>query len=372
MTDKFLYLLITLLIHAFVANGQQAYYTKDTLKTFGGKIIDHGDILNAQQCTIELKGKQTIYTPYEIDEYGLKDGSVYLSKVIKIDDEERRAFLNRLNHGQINLYYYRDKKSKKFFIEKDNVQLTEIYRKGTDRSTFRDHLSEFVMDCDNVSDALIFLRFNRAVLSKFIEQYNDCERKPFPFSKYGFIFGYSYSTIRYPRGHENRFSEDFLSKDHSYNLGAFLDIPIMMSNFSLHPEFIYQKNGFKYSNQNDNTIIDILLNLTSINVPLLIRYTYPTMKLRPYMNAGATYSYIIRNQTGIYQTTILNDVIEIIGINEKLCSKNQFGFTIGSGMQYNLDIRKSVYFELRYNRINMGSNENYVNNSFQILSGISF
>src|SRR6266542_643848 len=112
--------LILFLIQSFIVNGQRGYYVKDSLISVGVMLIDGGAIQNAQQCQIEEKKKTLIYSPDEIKEYGFNGGSVYISRIIKIDNKERKVFLERLNEGSINLYYYKDRKGKKFFLEKDN------------------------------------------------------------------------------------------------------------------------------------------------------------------------------------------------------------------------------------------------------------
>ena len=370
---KRLLYLILFLIQSLIVYGQRNYYLTDSLKSVGVKIIDGGAIKNSTQCQIVKKGKTLIYSPDEVKEYGFKDGRVYISRIIKINNEEKKVFLQRLSKGNMNLYYYKDKNGGKFFIEKDSGQLIEVFKKGIDNSNYRDFLKPYTQDCNNVSGALKLVTYNKPSLTKFIDQYNSCLHKPFPFIKYGLIIGYGVSKPQNPKISVGVLSNAVFKNDNSFNAGIFADIPILFSYFSLHPEIYFQKNKFSGHSIINNEINYITINTTSINIPLLIRYTYPALKLRPYVNIGGTFTYNISGNNVVYATTISDDIIEIEEIiNSNVYSEKQFGYTAGGGIQYSIDNRKSLFLELRYNYLNGLTKETYGNKSFQCIIGINF
>lgn len=361
------------MIQSFIVYGQGSYYLTDSLKSVGVKVIDGGAIQNAKQCQIEKTGKTLIYSPDEVKEYGFKDGSVYISRIIKINNEEKKVFLQRLSKGNMNLYYYKDKNGGKFFIEKDSGQIVEVLKKGIDNSNYRDFLKPYTQDCNNVSGALKLVTYNKPSLTKFIDQYNSCLHKPFPFIKYGLIIGYGVSKPQNSKISDEGLKNAVFKNDNTFNAGIFVDIPILLSYFSLHPELYFQKNKFSGHSIINNTVNDIIINTTSINIPLLIRYTYPTLKLRPYINLGGTFNYNIRNENAVYTTTISYDIIEIEEtINSNIYSEKQFGYTAGGGIQYSIDNRKSLFLELRYNYLYTLTKETYGNKSVQCIIGINF
>lgn len=369
---RLLYLTL-FLIQPFIVNGQRGYYVKDSLISVGVKLIDGGAIQNAKQCQVEIKKRTLIYSPDEVMEYGFKDGSVYISRIIIINNEEKKVFLERLNKGTLNFYYYKDKKGKKFFLEKDNGQLVEVLKKGIDNLNHKDFLESYIQDCNNVSDALKLVTYKKHSFTKFIDQYNSCLHKPFPFTKYGLIVGYGISKPQNSRISDEVLKNAVYKNDNTFNIGIFADIPILLSYFSLHPEIYFQKNAFSGHSSGVNTVYDIIINTTSFNIPLFIRYTYPTLKLRPYVNAGGVFTYNIRNNNAVYAATISNDIIEIQETNKSsIYSEKQIGYAVGGGIQYNIDYRKSLFFEFRYNNLYGLKKETYGNRNFQFLIGINF
>lgn len=352
---------------------QNMYFSTDSVTSVGIKLIDGGDIDNSRFCQVKKGEKIIKYSPYEVKEFGFKDGRIYFSRNIIISNEEKRVFLERLNRGNINLYYYKDRNGKKFFIEKDSGQLIKISKKEIDNRTYKDSLQFYTKDCDNITDALKLIKYNKVSLSKFTNQYNSCVHKPFPFIRYGVTIGYGITKPLNSKISDEVLNEAVFNKDNSFNIGLFLDIPILLSYFSLHPEIYYQKNAFTSHTVNDNIINDIIINSTSINIPILLRYTYPFIKYRPYINLGGCFVYNIKNNNAIYTTTITNNIVEIEEVNESnIYSEKQIGYSMGGGIQYNINYRKSLFFELRYYNSYAITNETYGNKSFQCIIGLNF
>jgi hypothetical protein len=367
---RFLYLII-FLIQSIIVNGQKGYYVKDSIATVGIRVIDRGAIQNARQCQIGEKNKKLIYSPDEVEEYGFDD-VVYVSRIIKINNEEKKVFLERLNKGKINLYYYRDRHGRTYFLEKGSGKLVELSKNDNEKNSFKDLLKYYVLDCDSINDALKLLRYNKAALSIFVNQYNLCIRKPFPFIRYGLTIGYGVAQPEYLKISDEVLRNTVFKKDKSFNIGLFTDIPILHSYFSLHSELYFQKNAFSGHSVIDKTVNDILINTSSINIPLLIRYTYPSLKLRPYVNIGGSFTYNIRNNNAVCKATIFNNIIAEEFNNSTIYSEKQIGYTVGSGIQYNIDYRKSIFFELRFNNLYGLTKETYGNKNFQGIIGINF
>ena len=60
------------------------------------------------------------YTPYEVNEFGFKNGRIYISKYI-YPDSIQKVFLERFKKGKATLHYYRNKGGKIFFLEKETT-----------------------------------------------------------------------------------------------------------------------------------------------------------------------------------------------------------------------------------------------------------
>jgi hypothetical protein len=86
------------------------------------------------------------------------------------------------------------------------------------------------------------------------------------------------------------------------------------------------------------------------------------------------YSCLIRNEGTVYQATISRKVIKINDITEaELVSDNQLGISAGTGFEYRLDIRHSLFLEFRFNKLfGLNHDSSFNTYGFQVISGISF
>lgn len=100
--------------------------TGDTLY---GDIDYRGDLLMSQLCKFKDKGSIIKdYLPNDIAAFRFVDSKYYVSR----DVNGRRVFLEYLIKGKVNIYYLRDKNGDHYYLEKEDVKLTEIpYNEGT-------------------------------------------------------------------------------------------------------------------------------------------------------------------------------------------------------------------------------------------------
>jgi len=365
----------------FCIYGQNTCIFKDSTSSVGDKIMDNGDLLNARFCTVESINGIIQYTPYEVKEYRLKDGRVYVSKTIFVEDSLRKVFMQRLVLGKLSLYYYRGKSIKTFYWEKDSTKFYELpkYHKNQPEMNFRNDLEYLTGDCENMKNATRLVSYNIKSLTKFVTNYNDCVLKPFQYFKYGLLLGYGLNKL------ETSSSFNLNSTNYIYFTyegvllpGIFIDYPIEMSNFSFHSDLYFSKNAYSYIF--NYTDIDLkqkntafVANTTSINIPVLIRYTFPTMNVRPFLNAGLIYTYNFKNSTSICTSTIYPTYIETSEYdNTPHISKNEIGISAGAGIEYVVKNKHSVFFELRYNKLYSFPKEFNINKSeFQLIAGVS-
>jgi hypothetical protein len=352
------------------------YFATDSSMNSGVRLIDGSDVKNARVCQVSEKGKTVEYTPYDIKEYGFKDGRVYVSKEIWYGDSSRRVFLQRLVKGPASLYYYKDKKLTTYFFENDNTGLVEIRRNGPQNEgpDYRDKLYSFISDCQYIEDATRLAAYSRFPLSRLVERYNTCKPRPFPFFKYGIYAGIELSWLKAPPGIKNKyFKEADFNCDAGLVIGVFIDQPILASDFSFLTEVYFTKNGYSSNFELYDKEIDILINTKSVNVPLLCRYTFPLMKFQPYVNMGVIYAWQFEHTCDTYATTVNEVMVDIEILNEPSpVAVNQFGISGGTGLQYDLTCRLRLYFDISYNLLYAVPNESYRKNELKILAGISF
>lgn len=262
----------------FGSYGQSSYFITDSTSSIGVKITDNGAILNARFCTVETVKGTIQYTPNEVKEYGLDDGRIYISKTIFADDSLRKVFMQRLVKGKFTLYYYRGKTSKTFYWEKDSTKFYELpkYHKDQPEINFRNDLEYLTGDCENVRNAIKLASYNIKSLTELVTNYNNCVLKPFQYFRYGLLVGYGLNKLETSTFKLNSMANINFMNEGGFIPGIFIDYPIEMSNFSLHSDLYFTKNGYSYiSNYTDKDLKQkssaFVANTTSINVPVLVR-----------------------------------------------------------------------------------------------------
>ncbi len=375
MKVKHIILIFKLLIPLSLLS-QSSYIASDSITNMGIKIISGDAKSNARIIRTIIKGDTLEYNPNQIIEYGLKNGQTYISKRIAIDGSDKQVFLERLAHGKLTLFYYRGNKETNYYLQKDSSELIFLKKtSGKNKNYFRKQLNTNTRDCRNVNDASKLVAFNKQSLTKFASFYNDCSNRRFPYFKYGLIGGLGLNKLS-PLKETNLNYLNLFNYNYEQNLtfGVFLDHPIFVSDFSIRLEAFYAKNGFSYNYYDQGKDVDIVINTSSISLPVLLRYTYPSAKYQPFINIGAAYTFHFNNESSIYEALITNDQIMINEVTaHNLIQDQQLALTIGTGLQMKIDYRKSVFIEGRFINGFGLSEPNQLNmNQIQILTGISF
>jgi hypothetical protein len=353
--------------------GQNAYISTDSTTIIGLKLVDGGEIMNSRFCQVKKKNEIIKYTPNELIEYGLKDGRIFISREIQLSDSKERVFLERLNKEGAILFYYRGKGIKSFFLEKDSSLFLEIQRHNQDNNSYTKQLMILTSDCSNVLDAVKFVRYNKKSMSKLISRYNNCELKPFPHLRYGLVLGYELANLNPSPDNLGGYVHNINFRfDGGLMIGFFLDIPILVSDFSLNTGLNFSKHGYSFNKLVGNQEFDFVANISSLKLPVLIRYTYPSNRFRPFVNLGGIMNYNIKNENLLYETTITEDFIEIdVSQNVSLIDNIQVGYSIGSGIELSLDQRSSMFLEFRYDKL-YGSSNTFFRSLLSLTTGIIF
>ena len=122
--------------------------------------------------------------------------------------------------------------------------------------------------------------------------------------------------------------------------------------------------------------IDIISNISSIRAPILIKYSLPTYRIRPYLNAGMVITYNIKNETTFYKSIVRDNTIWIsdpIFEDYILIDKIQLGYCIGGGFEIMLSYRNSLFIESRYYNLNSFKDSKYSTmTGFHFVTGINF
>ena len=348
--------LALLLLACFIASAAAAqsvnYIATDTATTMGVRLMNEGARLNAQFCHV-LVGKDTVrYSPHQIKEYGFINGQIYVSREIIVKGSPKKVFLEQLVAGKASLYYYEDSYGPVFFIEKKGQSLIELVQTSLGSSRFRAQLAEFTSDCKQVEDAVRVVSYTKSSLSTLIQRYNNCELKPFPMKKFGLHAGVGASRLSPSSAQEDMLINLFdFRYDKSFVLGAFMSFPIAQSDFSAFAELMFQKTSYSYEAKDiigGNVVaqyIEFNNTKTMLLLPVMARYTYPSNRIRPYVNVGLQVSYTLNNTNSfIERKNTSHNPLHALPVT---IPSPGFGHVWGAGLEIRLDHRRHVFVDFR-------------------------
>ncbi len=349
-------------------SAQLGYYVKDTTIQAGVKPVDQGARKNALELAIDYKTRTERFTPEEIVEFGFPDGRVFFSRVISVDGRPQRVFLERIGHGKLDVWCFAGYDGDRFFLERPSERqpaageyglpsgqqpessLIELPEEDDREGPFRALLTTYTADCGQVAEALKAVRFNRKSLAAFMTRYNTCSSRPMPIARFGVTTAGSLTRPGNGRPEMEGLARAGFNHDPALVAGLFADFPVFADGFTFHPEILYSENSWSAHSENQETTFDFLISTASLQLPLLVRYTLPARRWRPFMNIGGTLTRHLRNDNTIYRTTVNNGVATIaMTTDEALSARDMAGYAVGGGLQVALDHRRSFFLEIRHN-----------------------
>lgn len=347
---KFLLLIIQLIL-VFHVFGQNGFVVTDTSLFVGENVVDKGAILNSQYCYIQHYDTSFKYSPEDILAYGIKGGPKYVVKEIKMDGRTQKVFLEVLIEDHISLYLINDKGNKRYFVGQDSLPFFEIYKESnSSKLDFNDSLALLMNHCDQVISYHHLVNFKKASLSRFFKNYHSCSNRPFPRFRFGAYVGFNIYHFIEKQEDEYLKKLEFTSfTGFSYNV--FLDQPITASDFSFRVELSYSKKAYSKTGRLMQAESDFVTNINSINLPVLFRYTFPTVKFRPYINLGGIFNYNFRNEVFASYYNYDGDDVFLTLSDTEYIPKYQLGYAIGGGLEYTLTPKYSIFCEFRYNEL---------------------
>ena len=361
---KVIVLLVFTTCYIFVSS-QGNYFVKDTMVYYGADIKDKGAIINARFCTFMEYGIEQSFTPYEVKQYSLRDGTVYISREIPTSDGLKAYFLERVIEGRTTLYVFADTKTRNiFFLEDVNGNLIEIKNDDIRGSKpFVEQLRQLSSDCPAVSESVNFLRYRKSYLTEFVKRYNRCDTRTFPFFRVGVVSGFEMMKLN-PSAEFINMNLSMLDYEYngSFSLGLFATQPLFFSGVHIYAEMMLSKHGFSINKIVNSYDVDYVLNISSLKIPIMLKYQLPYGKIRPFISAGGLMTWHHKNSNEIYEWIMSGNSVTYSDPSfTSYLDDYQYGVVFGAGVEANLSSRKRLFFEGRYfvlsgDFVSMGSN----------------
>jgi hypothetical protein len=326
---------------------QQDYYIKDTSQIDGVELINNGPYQNQKQCQIK-HGKDVIsYSPDQIKEYGFQDGNVYTSFTVVGKDSTYRYFFESIVDGKSNMYCLRRKKSEPllYITVNDSNKIVEIPKTKTEIKALLKTLPVDSFYPVQIPE----LSYNYYSLKRFITLYNENKTYCFPSSHYGFIIGRTSSEYSGSSNNSIYYVPNF-NRKWNFTIGAFYDLPIYSTAFSLHLELYYKRNNLALTSEVvQKNGYALILNNASFSVPILIRYTLLKKDNSPFFEGGPVLSKTIFNKNALYSyKTDSNITVIDKPIHSSIFYKMNAGVSLGLGVISHINAKYAIVSELRY------------------------
>lgn len=378
------YLVLLLCWLPFAGLSQESYYSTDTLFQSGVKIVYRGYKSNARICYI-VEGKDTlVFTPNDINEYGI-NGTVYVSAEVPIVNRVEKVFLRRVYKGEVSLYAYHGKGLKTFFLEREGGGFLPLPKvdKENPKITYKDLLERETLDCEYALNNLRHTRYSESSLAVFLHKYQHCSNRPMPATRLGFYGGLSQLNISPVSLDDDSYSSLFnKTSQPSWLFGAFVDIPLFYSDFSATLGARLLTTSQSYFFIAGNLGQDLVINATKLEIPILIKYAPFQNRIRPYLTAGPVFSFNLKDESLFFLTNFSQEIITIERHDHVTSSSTlAVGATAGLGAEYKFNRRNAVFLELHFsfqnaieNRIEDRSSRSFLLNQtgIQLFTGISF
>jgi hypothetical protein len=392
---------------------RQGYIITLNSDTLFGKIDFRGSIYNAQHCNFMANesSQPREFKPGQIISYRFTDGKYFVSKMIKDSLGQHSVFLEYLVHGMADLYYYKSDLSDRFFIQKSSDTLVELsndeklvkingseYFKKTNQ--YIGALKIYFYDCGKLQDEINQIPFNTRGLLRIAQDYHNlvCDtgkcivyKKKMvlkfrfaPIVRYNYSSAYfSHTTLMYY--HKLIYSNVYDNLEHTLqpNYGAGLQaeliFPMMNEKLSVQFETLISKNS--YEDYSTETIISGEINNTvdvktvSSENFLLIKYTFPTGKIRPLIFGGG--SFVMPFSISSRRVSIMNQLNNqtTIHYSDVPYSKHFIGFAGGFGINYMGIPKHPVFLQAQFEKFYgelVGHNPICLMTGYSLHAGIYF
>ena len=386
-------------------NFRPGYIVRAVGDTLGGEVDARGEQRMAKQCLFRAQPgvEPTRYAPTELKAYGVRGANYYEAGTLPADGGATAGatvFLRVVARGKAMLYAHPDADDRvHYYVRNGATPLTELVQTTQTVNTegaprleqtypFRQVLSRTFSDCPAVQSMLVRAELKESQLISIFNRYNTCgpgqavaavtSRKSS--THFGVVLGLQSAT-------SNLNDEGDVALRSGLRpvigVGMLFNPAAFNSKVGIRIEALYQKQLHEAEYQRINGVVTSLTSkrnarvaMQRVLVPLMLRYTFPNGRFRPYLQAGGEFALLLnrheavierynQNLDGTYSVKTIE--IEMNGIN--------FGATGSAGMLIPVGSAGALQLEARYTQLDRASAVyNYLGgaNTLSFLLGYNF
>ncbi|MCB2406843.1 outer membrane beta-barrel protein [Hymenobacter lucidus] len=317
------------------ANFRPGYILPLTGDTVRGSIDYQGELRNSLLCRFRPTAEAAVveYQPAQLRGYGFSTGRDLQSRQLP-GTAAKQAFLQTLVLGKASLYHSINDKDKDLYyagagttgplealIQQDSTQSGNDAQRYTTLQQvrtypFRNVLWKLMADCPSVQAKLVRLELKEAALIKTFEAYNACGadgkpqyvvKKQTSKLRFAALGGMQQSSLTYVNKGDHQVKS---SLQPVLGIGLALQPGRFNPRLSLQVQALYLQQTFNDKIQtlgdglyaNEYVTREINVSITSVRVPAMLRYTFLTTGIQPYLQGGGAFSINV-NGEGTRRTT---------------------------------------------------------------------
>lgn len=232
-------LFFTITVVSSCLQAQQSYLKLPEKYIGNAAIIDQGAEINCRTCCVIENNAYVYYRPEQVIEYRLNDGRKYVTREADQGNGREAVFMEVIVEGEMSLFRYIAAKKTFFYLEVDST----LYAVPADRdlATVEERtelLKEAASKKHETSKLGLYVGYRQHDLEGFAKRYNEDDYRILINSRICFSAGISRTSLAVSKS-------DYYNRIHSIYPGnsvfgsVALDIPILFSPFSYHPDLTF-------------------------------------------------------------------------------------------------------------------------------------
>lgn len=348
--------------------------------------VDYRDTRsNMMQCRFRPSSSASVtsYQPNELRSYGLaSEHKLYQS--LALTSSAPKYFLEVLVNGPAKLYFWRDdERADHYYVATEAFPITELVQRKVlleqqrilqEQNIYRNTLAQALPGCPAAQAQLPALRFTTHDLMRPVLAYNQClapqasapsattatvpNQATRAKAQLGILVGGQSVAMQvkynnqYNQSNELKFGPRFTPV-----VGLFLNLPLtaLSRKLSLEAELFYEGEHYEqtytrtiYGGSSYSSADRYTFNMVYLRLPLLVRYTYPVGKVRPFLEAGPTLAYALKMQNEVKMTDAQGNISSSQGFLQGNSRSFQEGLAGGVGIQLSYWQGRQVALLVRY------------------------
>lgn len=336
----------TLLCQNDFRNGFIITLEQDTII---GQVDYRSNSNNYKSCIFKGEQEESVYYPDEILGFGYDHDKFFLSQIVE------GSFVEVLVLGEISLF----KSTNEFHLKKDTSVYTvksfyeEVKINGkvfkTENTNWKGIVSYLMSDCiSNLNSILSKLRLEEKSLTELVVKYNECKGRAFtefktnqPWAKYsiGASMGIARSEIQTKNDLDYMFYMDasYISLDPVMGILVEMSMPRLNENLAVQAEIQFIKSSYSSLTliNTSTTYYDTYIDLSTLSVPLSLKYTFPEKRFGWYLQGGANLDYHVKLTSKLLIENVYGNVVHTLPERSAFplsVNKFQLGYWGGVGI----------------------------------------